>query len=182
MEQLDDLKSQANQRNEPLLSESSTGELSRLRSESASKDLEIASLIRRKGELKEDVEMLNIALDSKQQELELVSLIPSSWWLKAHRLLQLKRRFSVRGIAGCTPLQASRRISSMSIFSQDIETPAPSNKMMNARAKTLMSLTTPSTEIGGKSRILRPSRGSTTRLSRQSLSMVKVDEENRMPA
>ena len=50
-----------------------TSELARLRGESASKDLEIAALTRRKGELKEDLEMLNIALDSKQQELELVS-------------------------------------------------------------------------------------------------------------
>jgi hypothetical protein len=48
-------------------------EIARLRSESASKDLEISTLQRRKVELKEDREMLNIALDSKQQELELVS-------------------------------------------------------------------------------------------------------------
>jgi hypothetical protein len=48
-------------------------EVSSLRAQSASKDLEIASLLRRKGELKDDLEMLNIALDSKQQELELVS-------------------------------------------------------------------------------------------------------------
>lgn len=47
-------------------------EIARLRSESASKDLEIVNLLRRKNELKEDREMLNIALDSKQQELELV--------------------------------------------------------------------------------------------------------------
>jgi hypothetical protein len=49
-------------------------EIARLRSESASKDLEIVNLLRRKNELKEDREMLNIALDSKQQELELVSI------------------------------------------------------------------------------------------------------------
>jgi len=47
-------------------------EIQRFRSESASKDLEILNLQRRKTELKEDREMLNIALDSKQQELELV--------------------------------------------------------------------------------------------------------------
>jgi len=51
------------------------GEVARLRAESASKDLEIVTLQRRKNELKEDVEMLNIALDSKQQELELVRLL-----------------------------------------------------------------------------------------------------------
>ena len=48
-------------------------EVARLRSESALKDLDITNLQRRKAELKEDVEMLNIALDSKQQELELAS-------------------------------------------------------------------------------------------------------------
>jgi hypothetical protein len=48
-------------------------DIAKLRAESASKDLEIVTLQRRKNELKEDVEMLNIALDSKQQELELVS-------------------------------------------------------------------------------------------------------------
>lgn len=47
-------------------------EVSRLRAESASKDMEIITLQRRKNELREDREMLNIALDSKQQELELV--------------------------------------------------------------------------------------------------------------
>ena len=49
------------------------GEISRLRAQSASKDLEIVTLQKRKNELKDDLEMLNIALDSKQQELELVS-------------------------------------------------------------------------------------------------------------
>jgi len=37
--------------------------------------MEIITLQRRKNELKEDREMLNIALDSKQQELELVRLL-----------------------------------------------------------------------------------------------------------
>jgi hypothetical protein len=46
-----------------------------LKSASASKDLDIITLQRRKSELKEDLEMLNIALDSKQQELELVSRV-----------------------------------------------------------------------------------------------------------
>ncbi|WWC63602.1 uncharacterized protein I303_106207 [Kwoniella dejecticola CBS 10117] len=68
-------------------------EINKLRSESASKDLEIMNLQRRKAELKEDREMLNIALDSKQQEVEL-----------------MKRKFSVKGIAGSTPLATSRKI------------------------------------------------------------------------
>ena len=65
-------------------------EIQRLRSESASKDLEILNLLRRKAELKEDREMLNIALDSKQQELELVCRPPSVYpppdELMIHRL------------------------------------------------------------------------------------------------
>jgi len=56
-----------------------SAEIARLRSESASKDLEIVNLLRRKSELKEDREMLNIALDSKQQELELVSTFLHSY-------------------------------------------------------------------------------------------------------
>lgn len=58
----------------PTQDPSSSSEIARLRSQSASKDLEILNLQRRKNELKEDREMLNIALDSKQQELELVRL------------------------------------------------------------------------------------------------------------
>ncbi|WVW85316.1 hypothetical protein I302_107354 [Kwoniella bestiolae CBS 10118] len=67
-------------------------EINKLRSESSLKDLEILHLQRRKNELKEDREMLNIALDSKQQELEL-----------------MKRKFAVKGIAGSTPLGTSQK-------------------------------------------------------------------------
>ncbi|KIR67983.1 hypothetical protein I314_01475 [Cryptococcus bacillisporus CA1873] len=66
-------------------------EVNHLKSQSASKNLEIINLQRRKAELKEDREMLNIALDSKQQEVEL-----------------MKRKFGVRGVAGSTPLGASQ--------------------------------------------------------------------------
>ena len=58
-------------------SKATEGEIARLRAESASKDLEIVTLQKRKIELKEDLEMLNIALDSKQQELELASHNPA---------------------------------------------------------------------------------------------------------
>ena len=53
-------------------------ELSKLRIQNSDKDLDIMNLQRRKEELKEDREMLNVALDSKQQEVELVS---SSKWV-----------------------------------------------------------------------------------------------------
>jgi chromosome segregation ATPase len=48
-------------------------EVAQLRSKSANKDLQIAQLQKSRDQLKEDKEMLNIALDSKQQELEIVS-------------------------------------------------------------------------------------------------------------
>ncbi|WVQ95212.1 hypothetical protein IAU59_002306 [Kwoniella sp. CBS 9459] len=85
-------------------------EVARLRSESASKDLEILNLQRRKAELKEDREMLNIALDSKQQELEL-----------------MKRKFAVRGVAGATPLGTSSKadFESNRTYGHDLATPLP---------------------------------------------------------
>ncbi|WWD19327.1 hypothetical protein CI109_103786 [Kwoniella shandongensis] len=104
-------------------------EVARLRSESASKDLEILNLQRRKVELKEDREMLNIALDSKQQELEL-----------------MKRKFAVKGIAGSTPLGTSRRASniqqSVVTPSSDIATPLP-GKGMQTRRRSSLAIQTP---------------------------------------
>lgn len=73
MKSLHTTRQQLAQRSSPKQDPATTAEIARLRSESASKDLEIVNLQRRKNELKEDREMLNIALDSKQQELELVS-------------------------------------------------------------------------------------------------------------
>ncbi|EAL19710.1 hypothetical protein CNBG3380 [Cryptococcus deneoformans B-3501A] len=85
-------------------------QIDHLKSQSASKDLEITNLQRRKAELKEDREMLNIALDSKQQEVELVSILFHTLdQIKAHWMIQMKRKFGVRGVAGSTPLGASQR-------------------------------------------------------------------------
>ena len=54
--------------------------------------------------------MLNIALDSKQQEVELVSILFHTLdQIKAHWMIQMKRKFGVRGVAGSTPLGASQR-------------------------------------------------------------------------
>ncbi|ODN90839.1 hypothetical protein L198_06156 [Cryptococcus wingfieldii CBS 7118] len=82
---------------DPSLEASLQAEINRLRAQSASKDLEIHNLTRRKVELKEDREMLNIALDSKQQEVEL-----------------MKRKFGVRGVAGSSALTASQRTNMLS--------------------------------------------------------------------
>lgn len=53
--------------------ESARKEAHDLRQKSALKDLEIGQLKRAKEQLQDDQEMLNIALDSKQQEVEMVS-------------------------------------------------------------------------------------------------------------
>ncbi|KAF7325920.1 hypothetical protein MKEN_00442800 [Mycena kentingensis (nom. inval.)] len=74
------------------------GEMERLRrqvhqlqQESADKEVKIVQLNKQHGLDKEDISGLNIALDSKQQELEL-----------------MKRKLGVRGTAGSTPAQSSK--------------------------------------------------------------------------
>ncbi|TFK36501.1 hypothetical protein BDQ12DRAFT_242419 [Crucibulum laeve] len=62
-----------------------------LQQESADKEVKIVQITKQRAQDKEDLQGLNIALDSKQQELEL-----------------LKRRIGVRGTAGSTPAQASK--------------------------------------------------------------------------
>ncbi|KAJ7236719.1 hypothetical protein B0H12DRAFT_1222413 [Mycena haematopus] len=74
-----------------------------LQQESADREVHIATIATQRAKDKEDLEGLNIALDSKQQELEL-----------------LKRRLGVRGTAGNTPSQSKkptlqRRESSVSV-------------------------------------------------------------------
>ncbi|RDX44717.1 hypothetical protein OH76DRAFT_1045806 [Lentinus brumalis] len=85
-----------------------TAEMERLRrqvhelqQESADKEVKLVQFAKQRAQDKEDLNGLNIALDSKQQELEL-----------------LKRRMSIRGTAGNTPassakVPASRRESSI---------------------------------------------------------------------
>ncbi|KAJ7043279.1 hypothetical protein C8F04DRAFT_1390105 [Mycena alexandri] len=62
-----------------------------LQQESADKEVLVAQITKQRAQDKQDLEGLNIALDSKQQELEL-----------------LKRRLGVRGTAGNTPPQSSK--------------------------------------------------------------------------
>ncbi|KAJ7222558.1 hypothetical protein GGX14DRAFT_429090 [Mycena pura] len=62
-----------------------------LQQESADKEVKIVQITKQRAQDKEDMQGLNIALDSKQQELEL-----------------LKRRLGVRGTAGSTPAQPSK--------------------------------------------------------------------------
>ncbi|KAF7326631.1 hypothetical protein MVEN_02599900 [Mycena venus] len=62
-----------------------------LKQESADKEVKIVQITKQRAQDKEDLQGLNIALDSKQQELEL-----------------LKRRMGVRGTAGSTPAQPSK--------------------------------------------------------------------------
>ncbi|KAF8184973.1 hypothetical protein K438DRAFT_1723794 [Mycena galopus ATCC 62051] len=79
------------------------GQTRELQQESADKEVQLAQITKERAQDKQDLEGLNTALDSKQQELEL-----------------LKRRLGVRGTAGNTPPQSSkpthqRRGSSVSV-------------------------------------------------------------------
>ncbi|KAJ7871508.1 hypothetical protein B0H14DRAFT_2724449 [Mycena olivaceomarginata] len=67
------------------------GQTRELQQESADKEVHILQITKQRAQDKQDLEGLNIALDSKQQELEL-----------------LKRRVGVRGTAGNTPSQSSK--------------------------------------------------------------------------
>ncbi|KAJ7452151.1 hypothetical protein B0H11DRAFT_302820 [Mycena galericulata] len=62
-----------------------------LQQESADKEVKIVQITKQRAQDKQDLQGLNIALDSKQQELEL-----------------LKRRMGVRGTGGATPAQPSK--------------------------------------------------------------------------
>ncbi|KAF7338621.1 hypothetical protein MVEN_02088400 [Mycena venus] len=67
------------------------GQTRELQQESADKEVQIVQITKQRAQDKQDLEGLNIALDSKQQELEL-----------------LKRRLGVRSTAGNTPSQSSK--------------------------------------------------------------------------
>ncbi|KAJ7153555.1 hypothetical protein C8R43DRAFT_1106769 [Mycena crocata] len=66
-----------------------------LQQESADKEVKIVQITKQRAQDKQDLQGLNIALDSKQQELELSTQL----------LFQLKRRMGVRGTGGSTPAQ-----------------------------------------------------------------------------
>ncbi|KAJ7093141.1 hypothetical protein C8R44DRAFT_890910 [Mycena epipterygia] len=70
-----------------------TGQTRELQQESADKEVCIVQITKQRAQDKQDLEGLNIALDSKQQELEL-----------------LKRRLGVRGTTGNTPAQTSKTV------------------------------------------------------------------------
>ncbi|KAJ7875767.1 hypothetical protein B0H14DRAFT_3437013 [Mycena olivaceomarginata] len=67
------------------------GQIHELQQESADKEVNIVQITKQRAQDKENLKKLNIALDSKQQELEL-----------------LKRRMGVHGTAGLTPVQLSK--------------------------------------------------------------------------
>jgi myosin heavy subunit len=83
-----------------------------LRQQSADQDVKIVQLEKQHDQDSEDKLGLNIALDSKQQELELVSL-PFAFRVVVDMKLifdsrQLKRSIGVKGTGGATPAVASR--------------------------------------------------------------------------
>ncbi|KAJ7899609.1 hypothetical protein B0H14DRAFT_2494283 [Mycena olivaceomarginata] len=68
------------------------GQIHKRQQESADKEVNIVQITKQRAQDKEDLKGLNISLDSKQQELELVP----------------QRRMGVRGTAGLTPAQLSK--------------------------------------------------------------------------
>ena len=77
-----------------------------MQTESANKEVRIAQMEKQRERDREDLHGLNIALDSKQQELELVSLNFLPRYLACVERIkpsQMKRRMSVKGTAGTTP-------------------------------------------------------------------------------
>ncbi|CCL98315.1 uncharacterized protein FIBRA_00309 [Fibroporia radiculosa] len=105
-----------------------------LQQESADKEVKLANLAKQRAQDKEDIQGLNIALDSKQQELEL-----------------LKRRIGVRGTAGGTPAQATKaphhRRESSIFGTPNIAGSRPSSALSdtNSTAKERKPTDTPST-------------------------------------
>lgn len=80
-----------------------------LQQESADKEVKLVQVAKQRAQDKEDLNGLNIALDSKQQELELVSPTQCLLYvMDAETVIQLKRRIGVRGTAGGTPAPASK--------------------------------------------------------------------------
>jgi len=79
-----------------------------LQTESANREVHIAQMEKQRERDREDLRGLNIALDSKQQELELVSFdfphcllfLACAEWTESS---QTKRRMSVKGTVGTTP-------------------------------------------------------------------------------
>ena len=123
-----------------------------LQTESADKEVKIVQLTKQRAHDRDDIQGLNIALDSKQQELELVCVVSSSEQL-TDTLIQIKRKLGVRGTAGSTPAatmaKATQRRES-SIFSA---TPLPSvsrpasalSDLSDTGVKKRSSVDTPST-------------------------------------
>ncbi|KDQ16900.1 hypothetical protein BOTBODRAFT_30273 [Botryobasidium botryosum FD-172 SS1] len=108
-----------------------------LQQASAAKEVQLSQLIKAKAQDKADKEGLNIALDSKQQELELI-----------------KRKLAIRGTGGVTPApsRATGRISEIGSRRQtmDLSTPAvPSSSV--ARLSALFS----DTEVEKEKRPIR---------------------------
>lgn len=91
----------------------------------------------------------------------------------------MKRRFSVWGIAGSTPLGTSKRTNTSVTGSAEIETPAPSK--MGASTRRLF--VTPSMASADGHKMLKGGLG--TNLKRTSITtrrvVGKADEENRPP-
>ena len=80
-----------------------------LQQESADKEVKIVQITKQRAKDQDDLQGLNIALDSKQQELELVSPMGlGKTQIDSDFSCKIKRKLGVRGTAGSTPAQHSK--------------------------------------------------------------------------
>lgn len=89
--------------------DTSQNQLKALKADSADKEVRLMQLTKQLKQTKEDLEQMNIALDSKQQELELVcrlTYVFVNFVFLTH--LQIKRKLGTKGTAGATPAPGTK--------------------------------------------------------------------------
>ncbi|PCH44614.1 hypothetical protein WOLCODRAFT_139091 [Wolfiporia cocos MD-104 SS10] len=153
------------------------GEVSRVRrqmhglqQESADKEMKIVNLQRQRAQDKEDIQGLNIALDSKQQELEL-----------------LKRRMGVRSSAGASQANASktshhRRESSMFRTPSVASSRAPEARPPSRPSSVLSDAGSSSTALRSRRESVTPKATSSRASSQEDMTPVPVPVPSRPQA
>ncbi|KAJ7146055.1 hypothetical protein C8R44DRAFT_690289 [Mycena epipterygia] len=127
-----------------------------LQQESADKEVKIVQITKQRAQDKQDLQGLNIALDSKQQELEL-----------------LKRRMGVRGTGGSTPAQPSKmghQRRDSAVFTTPTVASRPSSVLSDA-----------GTDAGSTSGAKIPALGKSTRLNSSTASASATKPTTRAP-
>ena len=109
-----------------------------LQQESADKEVKLVQLAKQRAEDREDLAGLNLALDSKQQELSLVRSFSSTFCYSplTDIHLQIKRKIGVRGTGGSTPAPARIVRRDSSVFGTPTVQERPSSVLSDASSTT----------------------------------------------